>query len=220
MAILHAAGCGAVPPKEDAALGVPLGVPLGEASVEPGQYFPSYLSTMKEVCGFPDTPASTVLNDLKTEWYSSTLAQAGERPLAELAAAEPERFHIRLLWLRTFHHPMIVRIEAEASGKAVLEAKLLSGQGGFEVGEVARSLRRELSPAEIRAIRNTLERFSLAAEPAGTCELGTDGAQWIVELADGGRYAFYDRWTPEKGAVREVGLAMLRLTGFDLEPIY
>jgi hypothetical protein len=47
-----------------------------------------------------------------------------------------------------------------------------------------------------------------------------DGAQWIIETAGQDGYRFIDRQSPDEGPVRKVGLALLRLTGWDVGAIY
>ena len=38
---------------------------------------------------------------------------------------------------------------------------------------------------------------------------GVDGAQWIIEGARNGTYHIVDRWSPEDGEIRALGLLML-----------
>jgi hypothetical protein len=46
---------------------------------------------------------------------------------------------------------------------------------------------------------------------------GTDGSQWIIEGVKGGLYHVLDRWSPEKGIVRELGLILaLELAQMDI----
>jgi hypothetical protein len=52
------------------------------------------------------------------------------------------------------------------------------------------------------------------------CDLGADGAEWLVEGIDQKGYHVVSRWSPEQGEVRRVGLAMLALTGWRFKDIY
>lgn len=47
-----------------------------------------------------------------------------------------------------------------------------------------------------------------------------DGARWIIETAGPGGYRFIDRQSPDNGPVREVGLVLLGLTGWEVGDIY
>ncbi len=57
--------------------------------------------------------------------------------------------------------------------------------------------------------RSGIELLEFADPRLKTDEIGVDGAQWIVEGIKDGRYKVVDRWSPEKGAVRALGLTML-----------
>jgi len=42
-----------------------------------------------------------------------------------------------------------------------------------------------------------------------TVEIGLDGAQWILEGVKNGKYQVTDRWSPEVGPIRNLGIMML-----------
>jgi hypothetical protein len=195
-------------------------VPLADATVADGEYFPSYLGTTDKGCSYRAIANPPILRKSASDWYSSQLRAAGERPLTELAAGARQQLNVRFVWLRSFDKPMIVRIQEQPDGRARIEAKRLSGAGGYEPGEVEEHLVRDLAPADFAAFAAMVKDGALATEAASNCDAGIDGARWVLEVIDGGKYSFFERWTPEQGGVRDVGLAMLRLTGFDLEPIY
>ena len=195
-------------------------VPLADAKVADGEYFPSYLGTTNKGCSYRGIKNPLILDEMSSDWYSSHLMFAGERPLTDLAMEAPQQINVRFVWLRSFDKPIIVRIQEQADGRAIIEAKRLSGDGGYEPGEVEERFIRDLTLAEFGAFKALLEGSALSTEPAANCDEGLDGARWVLEVIDEGQYSFFDRWTPEKGAVRDVGLAILKLSGFDLEPIY
>lgn len=195
-------------------------VPLTEATVTDGEFFPSYLGKTDKGCSYPASDNPPILDEFRSDWYSSNLKAAAEKPLTTLAAGAPEKINVRFIWLRSFDKPIIVRIQEQTDGRATIEAKRLSVDADYEPGEVEERVVRDLSQAEFGAFRSLLEASGLSKEEAANCDLGLDGARWIVEVIDDGNYAFFDRWSPDNGAVRDVGLAMLQLTGFDLEPIY
>jgi hypothetical protein len=43
--------------------------------------------------------------------------------------------------------------------------------------------------------------------------VGNDGASWIVEGVKNGTYHMADRWSPQSGSVRAIGLLMLQDLG-------
>jgi hypothetical protein len=46
--------------------------------------------------------------------------------------------------------------------------------------------------------------------PLDKSRLGADGAQWIIEGVKDGNYRIVDRWSPDDGPVRVMGLLMLK----------
>ena len=191
------------------------GIPLADARTAPGEVFPARLSEIRTDCSFPAVQNPPLLDEFSREWYSRHLVAAGEPSLVSIAEAAPVGgMHLRFTWLRSFHPPVVVRVSAMSPGEMEMTAKLLSGAGGYEPGKIAQQVDRTLDPAETRQLQALLESSQLLEEPAETCELGLDGAQWIVEVVEGDSYYFFDRWTPDEGAVRELGLLMLGLTGW------
>lgn len=205
------AGCS----QADAAEG---GIPLAEARAAPGQIFPERLSEIKSACSFPAVQNPPVLDEIEREWYSEPLVAAGEPSLVSSAEAAPESaLHLRFTWLRSFHPPVVVRVSATSADEMKMTAKLLSGAGGYEPGKIVRQVDRPLNAAETGRLENFLERSRLLQQSAETCDQGLDGARWIVEVVKDGSYYFIDRWTPDKGPVREFGLLMLDLTGWSIK---
>ncbi len=40
-----------------------------------------------------------------------------------------------------------------------------------------------------------------------------DGSQWIIELKKGDQYHVIDRWSPTEGAVYELGMMLVGMSG-------
>lgn len=144
-------------------------------------------------------------------WYSKQLAAIGEPSLNC-----PTRFPVyRFLWLRTFHHPIAIRVEHRV-GETVVFATELDGAGGYEPGKAFRRVERRLSKKEQGAIEASLAAERVWASPDQDHSLGADGARWVVEARDGTRYQLHETWSPKDGRVRRMGLAFLALTGWDM----
>ena len=78
-----------------------------------------------------------------------------------------------------------------------------------------------LSAAEVASLETALSNSRLFELPSSGCQRGLDGAQWIIEGADPVKgYRFRDAQSPDAGIERDLGLFMLGLTGWDVEPIY
>lgn len=204
LAILVLGGCSSTQPIEAG--------PPGETS----GYFPPALFQQKVDCGLSwRTRPHYVLDEFEDAWYSKHLEAAGERPLL-FATGSPEA--LRFTWLRSFHPPVIVRVEWASTGAATLTATMLSGAGGYEPGGVSSTTSRTLTQDEVERLL-VLRRAALR-EPPVDCTMMLDGARWIVEAAGPDGYHYVNRQSPETGAVRELGLALLGFTGWAVEPTY
>ena len=87
-----------------------------------GQYFPKL-----------SFGSSSTLDELKQTWYSSQLRALQEPSLLTLVKS-PSSECYRFLWLRTFNHPIAIRLEPMSDGTSVLTTKVASGDGGFHPG--------------------------------------------------------------------------------------
>lgn len=186
-------------------------------------YFPAELKNRQVSCNVgPPGSGIPVLSDLENRWYSDQLTAAHEPSLYLKAShsARPVGKSLRFTWLRSFHPPVIVRVDGLGTKNSRLIAKELSGAGGYAPGSIRKQLDRRLSEQEQKAIELNLSRTQVLKEPPKLCEIGLDGSQWIIEGVDGGGYHFVDRWSPESGSVREIGLMLLRMTGWNFKPIY
>lgn len=185
-------------------------------------YFPPSLATTPSSCDTgPGVRPTPILSAFENQWYSRHLAAARE-PSLYVDASRPRSAlsTVRFTWLRSFHQPVFVRVEGLDTPKARLVATELSGAGGYDPGTVKVRIDRALTPAEAEGIRASLQATDvLRSSPTG-CELGLDGAQWVVEGVDGSGYHFVSRWSPSSGGVREFGLAMLRVTGWTFKDVY
>jgi len=154
-------------------------------------------------------------------WYSSALRAAREPSLylASLdAEAEPVEV-VRFTWLRSFHDPIVVRVDQTTDGVTRMTATQMY-MGLPRDGRAYRQVARQLSAEEATAFKNLVATGGLSeALPIG-CNGWLDGAEWIIERSRTGHYAYWNRRSPDEGPVRDVGLMMLKLTGWSVEPVY
>jgi hypothetical protein len=146
-----------------------------------------------------------------SDWYSKHLKAMDEPSLSDANGA-PE-FAYRFLWLRSFHHPISVRIQ-RSGASTILHAIELDGQGGYSPGRPARQVNRELSQSELDAVMDRLNKMRFwQMETRDDSLPGEDGAEWILEGSQGGKYHVVNRWSPGTGYVYDLGLHFLRLSG-------
>jgi len=151
-------------------------------------------------------------DSFKAQWYSRHLQALGEPSLFELSRDSSVESY-RFLWLRSFHHPIAIRITRQLDGSFQIIAKMADGAGGYALGKVTMHTVRTLTSDEAQKFLSCVERsgFWNAPNPVDD-QRGADGSQWIIEAVKGGKYHVIDRWSPHKGPARDLGLVMV----FDL----
>lgn len=149
------------------------------------------------------------------EWYTKHLKAMGEQSL--FSQPDPQVESYRFLWLRSFHHPVAVRVWRTGDGQ-FLNVKQTSGMGGYEPGKLIANKTRQLTIMEWDDFVALLDRGCYWQLPSENDDMGSDGAQWILEGRREGRYHVVDRWSPQSGDFRETCLYLLRLSklGIDL----
>lgn len=147
-------------------------------------------------------------------WFSAQLCAMGE---PRLEASSDGTIRLRFLWLRTFHPGIAVRVE-HTSRDTRLIAVELDGAGGYEPGGVARRLERSLSRAEWEALEQVIANSRFWTLPPSQQVIAVDGAEWIVEVAEPGRYHVVKRWSG--GELELLGRHLLELSGLEPDPIY
>ena len=148
------------------------------------------------------------LNTDRIEWYSEELFVMKEPSLLPQDNCAIETY--RFLWLRTFHAPIAIRVWS-SDGQHFLVAKQLSGMGGYEPGRIVINRIKRLSNAEWEQVKNLLSEISFWALPTEEPSSGRDGARWILEGLQDGKYHITDRWSAE-AKYRETCLYFLKLS--------
>jgi enterochelin esterase family protein len=163
----------------------------------------------------PGTHSFTVWRRYLAEFlpllFADDLTKLGEPKLS--SGKEPSDFAYRFKWIRCFHHPISVRIQKSGS-KTILRAVELDGGGYYAWGNIAKEINKELSPAEVKAAVAKLNKAKFwKMESKDPTPTGVDGATWILEGSQNGKYHSVDRWSPESGAFREACLFLFQLSG-------
>lgn len=153
-------------------------------------------------------------DEFKSDWYSRHLRAMNEEVLYSSDDRWLESY--RFLWLRTFHHPVAVRLW-KRGGERFIVVKELNGAGGYEPGEIIVNHTRKLTAAEWDEFARHLDDTCYWQLPTEDDALGTDGSQWILEGFKVNRYHVVDRWTPESGSYRELCLYLLQLSGLEID---
>lgn len=144
------------------------------------------------------------------EWYSRQLRAMNEPSLScgPTVAAQVYRF----TWLRTFRHPIVVRVTQSAEG-ARLEAVELDGAGGYEPGKVLNRVSYNINSADWHALE---DQFSAVLQLEKADELGLDGAEWIFEGRKGEDYTYIKFWSPSAGPSWNLGMYLIELSSLNV----
>jgi hypothetical protein len=142
-----------------------------------------------------------------------------------LNAREPQsktRATIRLVWVRTFHAPAVVRAERDGHD-ARLVTTLWSGAGGYEWKAVARRDSIALDPSTFARLSRVLDEAEFWTRDTAQVR-GLDGSTWLIEYRVGNEYHVRSIWTPgaegRGAAVHALGLELIRSAGLGSEEIY
>lgn len=148
-------------------------------------------------------------------WYSQHLFAMREPVIfADKSSSEIYRF----TWLRTFHHPVAIRIEKQGE-TYMLYWKLNDGHGGYKPGKLAVNAHKSINKAKWNLFKGKLKGIDFWNMKTNEKMFGNDGSQWILEGKEGKLYHVVDRWTPNnKRAYYQccdflIGLTNLEFTG-------
>jgi hypothetical protein len=180
------------------------------SSVVSQQYFPDHIFEQ-----------SDKTNDFDVNWYSGQLKALKEPSLWQMSKESQTKQVYRFLWLRSFHHPVVVRLDVRANGTGILTTKVADGAGGYPPGRLAENRTKEIRKEVVESFLAHVEEvkyWSLPSlEPPNPNMVNLDGAQWVLEGVRNGTYKIVDRWSPEKGPIRDLGLTMaIDLAGMKL----
>jgi hypothetical protein len=155
----------------------------------------------------------TVANALDTfvnSWYSKMLFALKE-PILKNYKGDKEIY--RFTWLRTFNHPVSVRLEKQ--GDIVkLFSKVCDGAGGYEPGKIIFDTTINLTEKQVDTTNIRLDKakfWTLKTESRE--DNGMDGSEWIIEVFKNDKYHMVIRWTPEKGTTfRSIGEYLISIS--------
>jgi hypothetical protein len=146
------------------------------------------------------------------EWYSRQLKALDEPSLWEFSKTSTGQAY-RFLWLRSFHHPVAVRLNVREDGTGLLTVKEADGAGGYEPGKLVVNRTMEISKQRMQLFLGKmadLDYWNLPTrEEKWKSAMQCDGAEWVLEGVRGAKYKVVERRSPGDGPVRELGLFLV-----------
>jgi hypothetical protein len=147
------------------------------------QYFPT---------GILDADIDPNFRFPRQRWYAKHLRAMSE-PSLFASANDKTMQAYRFLWLRTFNRPVAVRVVIGADGTGTVNTKVLDGAGGYSPGKVIVDRSNEVKKEQVQAFFKLLADTNFWTIETEQHSSGKDGAQWIVEGLQDGRYHVVDR---------------------------
>jgi len=150
--------------------------------------------------------------------YAAQLAALGE---PDLKRSRDSREIYRVLWLRSFHESVAVRIVRAGSQYNVITS--IGPVWGHPSTAAPRRDSVSLSAEEWAAIQLRTAMREFWTTVPHTEGIGLDGAQWILEGRRDGRYYAVDWWSPQgedgaEGGYRRLVLEILSLGTVCVKP--
>ncbi|MEO5945743.1 MAG: hypothetical protein ABIP79_02930 [Chitinophagaceae bacterium] len=167
----------------------------------------------KTKVSWQDTTADA-LDTFVNTWYSKMLFALKE-PILKDYSGDKEIY--RFTWLRSFHHPVSIRIEKQ--GDIIkLFTKVSKGAGGYEPEEIITDNTGDVTLQEYNLLLEKINSTKFWSLPTEMQDGGTDGAEWIVEIIKNNRYHIVTRNTPfeeRHGNFRIIGEYLILLSKLD-----
>lgn len=156
-------------------------------------------------------PPGTITNTTQVAWYSSSMYQLGEKPLWPPSSENEEAF--RFTHLGAFTGPKAVTLSVLPDGSGKVKMAIL-----HEFPEQVSS--EQLSTVPEDQVSDFLKHLNQAhfwEMPSESQHRGLDGAEWVIEGVQEGKYHIAVRWcpgdSPEDAPFAAAARSLLELAG-------
>jgi len=156
---------------------------------------------------FPPQTFAGQVGDLQVHWFSRYLHALEQKPLWSPALKNEHTYRITVL--PAFSAPQAVVLTVLADG---------SGQIGYYATESTRmrlgvATADAISAQEVADFTSSLDQIQFWQLPTEVPQRGFDGAEWILEAVQDGKYHLVHRWCPGKTSFGEVGRSLFNFAG-------
>lgn len=181
-------------------------------------YFPLwYFANLKEnwECDLTMDYLYQISSSIQDVKDLSLFMNSADEPCLYNREASPGYIGFRFTWMRSFHSPVIIRLE-KIDNKYVLNWKVGKGQGGYSPKGVQKSGRREINHKEWAGFVRLFNKMKFDSMPNYSNLMMTDGASWVLERKSGEKYKAHNTNWPSK-KLKESCLYLLKLTSIKVE---
>lgn len=142
-------------------------------------------------------------------WFSKMLFALKEPVLKDY---QGDKEIYRFTWLRSFNHPVAIRLEKQSNIVRIF-SKVCGGAGGYEPGKVIFDTTFLLTQKEVDGFNERLEAAKYWSMQTENNVMGNDGSEWILEVFKNGFYHMVVRWSPfDEIAFRKIGEYLLSIS--------
>lgn len=135
-----------------------------------------------------------------------------------------KRKSFRFLCSRTFRNLFSIRVEIDSNKPepGILHFKETSGVGGGDPMLILKTTSIRLFQKDVDELLSKIndEKFWMLKSTEDNEYIGCDGSDWIIEGVENGNYHFVERWSPEQGDVRNLGLCFIKLSQEKIDELY
>lgn len=169
-------------------------------------YFPPGIFT-KHAADFPPQSFTSVFPDFQVLWFSREMYALEEKPLWPPAPENEPTYRITVL--PAFSAPESVSLEVLADGSGDINFRTTDSLHLHLSAESAG----KISTQQVADFAASLDHIKFWQLPAESPQRGFDGAEWLLEGRQDGRYHIVDRWCPGKTSFGDVGRRLFDLAG-------
>lgn len=198
----------------------PSAKPMLKAECAANQDFPGLSIKLDSIDRRKDYfPKLTFLSNEEADKYLGMLYSKRLLALKEfslIANQNNQKEIYRVLWARSFHPFVSIRLEREAD-KITLFAKKLESVGGYKPYNLSANVNRQINEGEWCEFISLLDKADFWKLGKDDDFGGNDGARWALEAVKEERYHLVNRWNPNSGKYREACLYLLKLSQLKIE---
>jgi hypothetical protein len=160
----------------------------------------SAASTVNKNVYFPRHAFGDNGDQFAANYYGTWLSFFKESSLLKETSEGATKETYRFLWLRTFHHAIVIRMDVAKDGTGNLVTKVASGEAGFGTRnqKILEDTSRQLSRMETQSLLRNLNGAGFWSIQGGEAAeiTGNDGSEWVIEGEKDGHYHVVARWSP------------------------
>lgn len=160
----------------------------------------SISAAVNKIAYFPRHAFGKNQEQFANNYYGAWLSFFNEPSLLKQASEKSPKETYRFLWLRTFHHAVVIRIDVARDGAGTLVTKVSDGEAGFGMPnrKIIEDTSRPMSVDAVQSLLASIDEKGFWTTPTYTMndQTGMDGSEWVLEGTNGGKYHVVARWTP------------------------